>query len=307
MLALVLLIIFALTYYLLVGLVIFKLIFSRRSVKSKALKKDSDGKLKQHKIDLCWWEAQKFSRVEIKSFDGLKLCGFFKSANSNKTVLILHGFGGSHLDMQPYCKFFCDKNFNVLCVDNRTHGQSEGNFIGFGWLDRKDVCSWVQYLNEKYPDNKILLFGLSMGATAVCMASGESLQNVMGIVSDCAFDNADREISFVLKKKKMFLKIIQKHLYSFALRVYGFDIKQADSIKMVKNTKVPILYIHGAEDELVPVQNAYNLFGATPQNLRELMIVDDATHARSYAVAGVLYEKKISDFLKSRTIIGIEN
>ncbi len=300
-LGIVLLIFLALLFYLLVGGLLFKLILSRKNLSTRVLRKDTEKRIKENKIDLCWWEKVKFEQVQTKSFDGLKLAGYFFDAKSDKTVVIVHGFGGSHLEMQPYCKLFHDKNFNVLAVDCRAHGQSEGNCVGFGWLDRLDVLSWVKFLNEKLPQSKIVLFGLSMGAAAVCMAAGEKdLQNVVAVISDCAFDNADREIEYVMKQRKI-PRVFKYHLFSYARRLHNFDIMQADVIKMVKKTSVPMLYIHGAKDDFVPVENMKNLFAATPQNLRESFMVEDAGHALSYSVAGVMYEKKISDFLKSRT------
>lgn len=303
-LGIILCIIAVLIYYLVVGAILFKFVFSRRSVVSRVLKKDFQKKLNDHKVDLGWWEKVKFQKVQTQSFDQLKLVGHFFEANSNKTVIVCHGFGGSYREMQQYCKFFHDKNFNVLAVDMRAHGDSEGHCIGYGWLDRKDVCSWVKFINDKRPEDKILLFGLSMGASSVCMASAEKgLNNVVAIVSDCAYANADREISFVMKKKKLFSRLLKKHAYSYAKRLYGFDVMQADAIKQVKQCKIPILFIHGQEDDFVPLENVNNLFNATPIFLREKFIAEDAQHAMSYPVCGVLYEKRIDDFLEKRTAL----
>jgi pimeloyl-ACP methyl ester carboxylesterase len=69
----------------------------------------------------------------------------------------------------------------VLVTENRAHGQSEGECVGFGWNDRLDIVQWCKTLSDKTPENKIVLFGLSMGATAVCCAVGEDLpDNVVG-------------------------------------------------------------------------------------------------------------------------------
>lgn len=301
-LGIVIFIIAALLYYLVVGAILFHYVFSKKSVSSRVLRKDIQKRLIDYKIDLCWWDKVKFAKVKIKSFDQLTLVGNYYDAGSDKTVIVVHGFGGSYQEMQPYCKFFHDKNFNVLAVDNRTHGESEGKCIGFGWLDRNDILAWIEYLNSKNPVNKILLFGLSMGGTAVCCAAGEKLPtNVKAIISDCAYDSANKQIDYVMRNHKILLKLIKKHLYSYARRIHGFDIYQADAIKQVKNTKIPILFIHGQDDSFVPVENTMNLYNATPPNLREKFIVDGAGHAMSYSIAGVLYEKKISDFIRSRT------
>lgn len=301
-LVMLILVLFALVYYLLVGAILFKYVFSRKSITAKALNKNIDEKLKRYKVDLCWWDKVKLKKVEIQSFDGLKLCGRYIEANSEKTVIVVHGFGGNYLQMQHFCKFFYDKNFNVLAVDCRCCGDSEGKCITFGWLDRLDVVAWVNYINEKTPNNKIVLFGLSMGGATVCCAAGEKMKNVVAIISDCAYSNADRQVEYIMSKKKIpFKKLIKKHLYSYAKRLHNFDIKQADVVKQVKNATVPILFIHGESDGYVPPENAKILFEAAPKNLREQYFVKNADHALAYPVAGVLYEKQISDFLKRRT------
>ncbi len=303
-LGIVIFVIVAMLYYLVVGAILFHYVFSKKSLSSRILRKDTEKRLTDYKIDLCWWDKVKFAKVKIKSLDQLTLVGNYFDAGSDKTVIVVHGFGGSYQEMQPYCKFFHDKNFNVLAVDNRTHGESEGKCIGFGWLDRNDILAWIEYLNKRNPDNKILLFGLSMGGTAVCCVAGEKLpSNVKAVISDCAFDNANKQIDYVMRNHKILLKMIKKHLYSYTKRIHGFDIHQADAIKQVKNTKIPILFIHGQNDNFVPVENVINLYNATPPNLREKYVIDGAGHAMSYSVAGVLYEKKISDFLRSRTNI----
>ena len=301
-LGIVILIIATLLLYLLLGAILFKIIFSRRSITARVLNRNLEEKMKKYNVDLCWWDKVKFSKVTTQSFDGLKLVGHLFEANSNRTVIVFHGFGQTYIEMQQYCKFFYDKNFSVLAVDARAHGESEGTCISFGWTDRKDVVSWVKFVNEKRPNDKILLFGLSMGGATVCMASGEKeLQNVVGIVSDCAFDNADRQISFVMKRYKFVPKFFKKIAYSFTKRVHGFDVMQADAIKQVKQTKFPIFFIHGQADGFVPVENLNNLYSSTPQNLRGKFVVPEADHAMSYVVAGAVYEKKMCDFLKSHT------
>lgn len=298
------LIIFALLYYLLVGELLFHIVFSRKSLSSRVLRKNIEKKLEEYKIDLCWWNKHKFVKFTTKSFDQLKLVGHYFESNSNNTVIVVHGFGQDYREMQQYCKFFLEKNFNILVVDNRTHGESQGNCIGFGWLDRKDILSWINFLNEKTPNRNILLFGISMGAAAVCCASGEKLpDNVVAVISDSAYCNVDKQIDYVMKKMNFLRKPIKKHLYSYTKRVHGFNVLEADVVKQVKNTKIPIFYVHGEQDDFVPVENLYSLYNSTPENLREKFVVEDAKHVMSYPISGILYEKKISDFLKSRTTI----
>ena len=294
----------AMVYYLLVGKIIFHFTLSRKSIQDRIMKKQFAKMIEQHKIDLCWWKTVKFKELSIKSFDGLSLVGHYVDRNSTKTAVVVHGFGGDYRETQPYCKLFYDKNFNVLTIVNRAHGKSEGSCIGLGWLERKDLLGWIDYLVKINPQNNIVLFGISMGATAVCSLAGEKLlPNVVGLISDCAFANADRQISSMIKKIKLGKTVLKKHLYSYVNRFYDFDIIQVDAMSQVKKTKIPILYIHAEKDALVPVDNVYSLYEATPQNLREKFVVEGSGHCLCYATAGVEYEKRISDFLRKRTII----
>ena len=280
----------ALIYYLVVGAIVFKHFIAKKTLKFRLKRKALDKELKQHKIDLCWWKNNDFKRVQIQSEDQLKLIGYFKNSDSNKTAII--------------CKFFAEKNFNVLAIDCRAHGESEGKCVGFGWLDRKDVVLWVDFLQKKQPGNKIILYGVSMGGATVCCSAGENLQkNVVAIISDCAFANLDKQINHVMRNNKFILKTFKWHLYDYVNRMYGFDMTDVNIVGQVKRTKIPILYLHGREDNFVPLQNVLDLYDATPEHLREKYVFDDAGHALSYATAGVLYEKKISDFIKSRTVL----
>ncbi len=289
-----------LAYYILVGHFIFKKSFSRKSKYHRAMRKNLEKDIKEHKIDLCWWDKQDVEKVCITSGDSLKLVGHFISKSSNKTAIIVHGFGQNYTEMQQFCKLFLDMDFNVLVVENRAHGASEGDCVGFGLRDSKDLLKWIEFVNQKLPNGKIVLFGLSMGATAVCMASGQNLpKNVVAAISDSAFANGDQQIRSVLKKYSIFGSLIRVHLYSFLKRIHGFDIKEVDAAKAVRSSEIPLLFIHSKTDEFVPVENVYQLSGSAKHC--ETFIVDEAEHGRVFAVAGSLYRKKISDFLRSRT------
>ncbi len=290
-------------FYLLCGKILFNFVFGKKNIKKQFKKKDFAKKVEEYKIDTCWWDKQQIEDVFIKS-DELKLHGVFIDNSSNKTVILVHGFGWDYHQMQPYAKMFKQRNFNVLAIDLRAHGQSEGKCLGFGFLEKEDMKKWVEYVNSRILDGKILLFGVSMGAAVVCMSAGEDLKNVVAIISDCAYDNADRQIEYILKKNKIpFRKLIKKHLYSFAKHVYDFDVTQADVVGQVGLSTVPILYIHSMQDDYVPVENLNNLYNATDAHLRDKFVAEEGGHALSYSTMGALYEKKVFDFLKQRTPI----
>lgn len=278
----------------------------RYSLGRKNIAKRLDGKsglINQYEIDLCWWDKYKFTELTIVSEDGLKLKGhYFKStSSSNRVALLVHGYGSDFREMQPYAKMFVDMGYSVLVVENRAHGKSEGNMIGMGWFDKEDVLSWINVLVEKDEKCRIVLFGVSMGGAAVCMASGLNLpSNVVCAISDCAFANVYDQMKYVLMKKKetKARRVILKTFYKYMKRVYYFDLKTADAAIGLASCKIPVMFIHGKSDDFVPVENALKLAGKVPDYRKDVYLVENAGHAMSYVTNPRKYEFRVREFLK---------
>ena len=185
MLSIIALIVLCMALYLIAGAISFKLALSRKSMVKRVVNKTMSKTIANYKIDFCWWNKFDFEKLTISASDGNKLVGHFLKNSTDNLAIIVHGYGADYREMQQYAKFFVEKNYNILCVENRSHGESEGKFIGMGWSDRLDIVDWINKMLDVNPNFKIVLFGLSMGASAVCMASGEKLpSNVKGIISD---------------------------------------------------------------------------------------------------------------------------
>ena len=126
--------------------------------------------------------------VEIRSFDGLRLRGkYYEYAPGAPMELMFHGYrGGAERDLSGgvYRCFRCGRN--ALVVDQRCGGTSEGNVITFGIKEHRDCLSWVDFAVGHFgSDVKLILTGMSMGASTVLMAGGRELQeNVIGILAD---------------------------------------------------------------------------------------------------------------------------
>ena len=294
------LILLGLSMFILIGYFSFRMSFSSKSVAKRIAKLTTKRNHENYKIDHSWWDKQKSQTLSIKSFDGLTLYGhLLKCEESNKLVIIVHGYGGCYKDMNSYAEMFLKRCYNVLAVECRAHGNSEGDMVGMGWFDRLDLKAWIDYMLSQNPNFKIVLFGQSMGASAVCMALGENLpNNVICGISDCAFDNVYRQMYHVCHPHLRFLcKPTLNILNSFTKRTRDFDMKKADAVRQLKKSKVPVLFIHGNADKFVPVEMCYNLSEAVPETRREVLIVDGAEHIMSYAADTKTYTNKVNKFL----------
>lgn len=188
-----------------------------------------------------------------------------------------------------------------MIVDHRSHGESEGTYIGFGCLDRFDALKWIKYLEKRCGKNcQVMLHGISMGGATALMVSGLSLPDcVKGIISDCGFTSAWEVFDSVLKNTY--------HLPSFpilqiadvmAKREAGYGLNECNALNEVAKSTVPILFIHGDADTFVPSRMCHKLYKACKAR-KEMLIVKGAAHAESYYKGTEKYENKVKEFLNS--------
>ncbi len=253
------------------------------------------------RADKEWLTAQPHEDVSITSRDGLKLHGmFFPMEGSGKVVIGFHGYTSEGLnDYASMARFYLEHGFQLLVVDNRAHGKSEGTYIGFGCLDRYDALKWMEYIVEKVgEDCRILLHGVSMGAATVVMSTGLELpRQVKAAVSDCAFTSAWEVFDSVLRT--------MYHIPSFpimqiadrmARKEAGYGLNQCNARQEVAKSRIPILFIHGDKDFFVPCSMVYQLYDACASEKR-LLVVEGASHAESYYRNTEEYQKAVTEFI----------
>ncbi|MDY0406354.1 alpha/beta fold hydrolase [Virgibacillus sp. 179-BFC.A HS] len=152
-----------------------------------------------------WTNEQKFEEMQLTSYDGLKLQGYYLPAKkpTNKLVILAHGYLGHAKQMGLYGKYYYEKlGYNIFMPDARGHGESEGDYYGFGWQDRLDLIDWTKKLVKKLgPETEVVYHGLSMGAATVLMASGEKLpDNIKAIVADSPYASVYELFAYQMKR-----------------------------------------------------------------------------------------------------------
>lgn len=245
--------------------------------------------------------------IKIKARDNISLCGDYYPAeeSSDKIVICFHGYTSSRMSNCSFAAFMHKQGYDCLLVDNRAHGDSEGDYIGFGILDRYDCISWIDYVNKRFDGNKkILLYGVSMGASTVLMASGTEgfSDNVKCIISDCAFTSPYDVFSHIMKRDYHMAEFPVMNINDMICKKKaGYGFKDYSTLDAVKSASCPMLFIHGAEDDFVPVwmsQKNYEQCSAP----KDLLIVENAAHGASFYENSELYQEKVLEFLKSNNI-----
>lgn len=238
--------------------------------------------------------------VNILSTDGLRLYGrFYHLKKGAPLILFFHGFHGTYA-WDGYGFFrICKKNgFNILMVDERAHGKSEGNVITFGIMERYDCKSWAEYALKRFgKDTDIFLAGVSMGAASVMMSYELGLpENVRAIIEDCGYS----EPAAILKETIRAMGLPVKPLYQllkFCAHFFGhFDLEAADALRSVPKITVPVLFIHGERDSVVPPSMGEALYEACKAK-KERVLVAGADHANSAMTDYETYESAILRFI----------
>ena len=241
--------------------------------------------------------------VEMKSHDGLRLVGhYFTCKNPKRVIIAMHGWRSTwDQDFGVIADFWQNSACNVLYAEQRGQGNSGGEYMGFGMLERYDVLSWIDWVNDNTEvPLPIYLGGISMGATTVLMATGLDLpDNVKGVVADCGFTSPQAIWKYVAENNLR----LPYGLYSAAAndlckKKINIRAKDYSTIDAMKKCNVPVLFIHGTEDTFVPIEMTYENYKACT-SYKELIVVPGAGHGMSYFTDKAKYEKAVTSFWES--------
>lgn len=242
----------------------------------------------------------------IQADDGITLSARVIRADepSSRWAVVIHGYHSDKGMCSKTAYQFRLRGYNVLLPDLRAHGESEGRFIGMGWLDRLDVLRWIDEIIKHDEKAEIILHGTSMGGATVMMVAGEELpQNVKGIVEDCGYTSVWDIFKDQLKEQfglPEFPLMYTASAYSKLTAGYGFQ--EASSVKQLKKAKVPVLFIHGSDDDFVNTEMVYEVYEACA-SVKDILIVEGAGHANSNYVNPDLYYTAMFEFIDRNCFI----
>lgn len=248
-------------------------------------------------------EERPYRSVSITSHDGLTLYGRYYHVKDGAPLDIgFHGYKSSPIvDFSGGSELIFEMGHNLLLINQRAHGKSQGKTICFGLKERHDLMNWVEYaLNRFGADISIFLYGVSMGGATVLMASDLNLpQNVKAIIADCPYANAMDVILDVGKKELPIPMWLMRPFVVLGARIFGgFDVNETDAIRAVKNSNIPILIIHGSSDTFVPCAMSEEIKKANP-DMVTYVIISGAEHGISYLVDTAAYKDAVYKFLKN--------
>ena len=237
--------------------------------------------------------------ISIKSFDGLTLkARYYECEKGAPIELMLHGYrGNARRDLSGgVIRAFKHKR-NVLLVDNRGSGASEGHIITFGVNESKDCLDWINYIITNINvDAKIILTGVSMGAATVLITSSFDLpQNVIGVIADCGYTSTKDIIKKVMKDIRLPASLFYPFV-KLGAKIFGkFSIDKYSPIKAMENSKLPIIFFHGDIDGFVPYEMSVENYNKC-KTKKQLVTITGAGHGLCYVKDPEKYLLELENF-----------
>lgn len=253
-------------------------------------------------VDYRAYQSLPAEEVTITSEDNLQLKGVYHNVfpDSNKVVIINHGYTANRYVAYQFSDVFFEAGYNVLLIDMRSHGASQGDFASYGYYESMDMGLWVEWVKNKVGEDAYIgLHGQSMGAATVMLYGGTHPEEIQFVIEDCGFSTAREAIKFQFKKAKVSFWPLYDLVRLKAKNLYGFDLNEISPLAAISQSTVPTLFIHGTKDDIVPTWMSETLYEAKKGPKDQLYLVEDAGHMESYFKAKENYKDVVTNFLNS--------
>ncbi len=245
-------------------------------------------------------ESQEHEIIEITADDGVKLVAhWYPCKNAKRIIIAMHGWRSEwSRDFGIISDFWHKNGCSVLYAEQRGQGDSGGDYMGFGLLERYDCLQWINWVQDNTSaELPIYLAGVSMGATTVLMTAGFELsERIHGIMADCGFTSPHAIWKHVVQNNlKIPFGIYSAVADELCRRKIQVGSKDYSCAQALENSAVPVLFIHGTDDNFVPVEMTFENYKACKAHKR-LLVVPGADHGMSYLVDTSGYENAMKDF-----------
>ena len=216
----------------------------------------------------------------------------------------MHGYTGVPEETAKWAHRYARMGFTVLVPSQRAQDLSEGRYVGMGWLERNDLLNWIDLIVSSDADARILLYGGSMGAATVMMTTGDPRlpRNVVSAIVDSGYTSARMVFIDNLRHSSHLLKPLATACVDatglFCKHYAGYDFSEATCLQSLRHTVIPMLFIHGEQDDIVSSRFLKINYEACSSIDREKLMVPDARHMEASVVDPELYWNTVNAFIK---------
>jgi pimeloyl-ACP methyl ester carboxylesterase len=246
-----------------------------------------------------------FKPISFRSFDDKRLNGWWLLKRAERpTVIVLHGVNGNRTSMIRFAITLSQSDFNVLLFDWRAHGESEGDYVTYGFHERSDVLAAIAFMQQHYgiDPNRIGLLGLSMGA-AVALQVAAANKSIRAVWADSPFASLFRVSTDVARKATglpaSIMAPIARATFKVAAYRANFNPDLVNPGEVARQIECPVTIVHGTEDELIPWNHSQTIFDMLGSSDKQLWIIEGAEHTTCFRRGGESYRQRLISFFNN--------
>ena len=239
--------------------------------------------------------------VEFWTADRVRLKGWFVPApegESSRTIIFCHGWGSNRGDMLRDTWFLAEKGFNLFYFDFRASGESKGTVSSVGYLETRDFDAAYEFLKAHRPHaaEKVAVFGTSMGG-AVAIYAAAKYPEIACLLAENTFLSYQKVVANLSwrRLKVPYYPLVALTLF-FVRRRLKADPEPYSPRYNVGALKMPVMFINGDNDDLVPIADAEALFALCTSEKRQMWKIAGASHAKCAEVGGEVYRGRVAAF-----------
>ena len=239
----------------------------------------------------------------VHTMDGIELRGWKVRARlpNGDWVLLFHGVSDNRTGILGHAELLLRHGYDVVMMDSRAHGESDGDMATYGWKERYDSVAIATALLSQEKVRHLGALGVSMGA-AIALQSAAVEPRIEAVIAEDPFANL-REVSYDyggLQFSPLLGKTLFRPATIFAIselaKAGGFPPDEVSPENAVAVRSFPILLICGTRDHTIPCRHAEDIYQKA-SGPKELWVVDGAEHASALGRAPAEYENRVIRFL----------
>lgn len=245
-------------------------------------------------------ENEKYRKtLEIKS-EGFKLVAEYFDFGFDRVVIIIPG----RMESGTYSYYFSEpykkSGFNVLAIDNRCHGLSEGKYNCIGLQEYKDILNWAKYMHENENMKGVMIHGICIGSATGLYAfvNDNAPEYLLGLVADGIYVNFNESLNnHLIERKKPIFPFSQEVMWMMTMVAHK-NPKKHSPINLIHKMKKPMLFIYSKEDTYSLPELGKVLYEKCGSEKKRIVFFEHGVHSHVRINAPRMYDQTIKEFVE---------
>lgn len=283
---------FSLAYYASYRTLHFKLVDNEKIINREVRRK---------RLDVEYFNDLPKDEVYIPSNFGYDISATFVYPNqTNKWMVLCHGLAENKMSQVKYMNMFIEMGYNCVIYDARRHGSTGGHDSTYGYYEKYDLESVIEYLLSHYgEDIEFGVHGESMGAATLLLYAGELSNKAKFYISNASFARFSDQLTRIYSRYSEIATPLVLPVTNIFFKFKGqFSLYKVSPLKVIDKIDQPVLFIHSERDNYIPYEQTKLLYNKK-RAPKEEWYPTRGGHVESFNRNQLKYREKIESFIET--------